>query len=264
MQRSGGMATVISIFLQKGGSGKTTTALNFSAFAGARKRNVLLIDMDAQGSASLISGISKDSVKYSIKNVLLNECTINQVIQHCKYYDIIPANNQVQGLEFTLSKLGDINMLKKILEPLNSKYDYIVLDCPPAINPVSITALIASNTLIVPVEPKPLTIGGLSDLIDTINQIYKNHWNDSLYVLGLLMTRYNTRTKLNGRMEKLLGKAAKALNTTVFECSIRECTAIPQAQEKQIPLPDYKPRKNNGATDYNGFTTQVFKRLEGK
>lgn len=258
------MAIVISIFLQKGGVAKTTTALNLCAFAGARKRRVLLIDLDAQGSASMMSGKPKHENTYSIKNLFLNECNIDQAIQKCKYYDIIAANGQMQGMEFMLSNLGDVYVLNKVLEPIKDRYDLIILDCPPAINPVSITTLVASDTLIVPAEPKPLTIEGLIDLVDTINEIYKNHWNDNLYVLGILMTRYNVRTKLNKRMGELLGKAAKALDTSVFECSIRECTAIPQAQEKQIPLPDYKPSKNNGAIDYNGFTTQVFKRLEGK
>lgn len=256
------MAVVISIFLQKGGSCKTTTAVNFAAFAGARKRKVLLIDLDAQGSASLISNISKNEVQHSVRDVLVGECSIGQSIQKCKYYDIIPANAHVQGMEFELSRQSDVYVLRTILKSIKNDYDYIVLDCPPSINPISITALVASDTLIVPVEPKPLSIGGLGDLIDTLNEIYANHWNDGLYVLGILMTRYNTRTKLNKRMSELIGQAAASLDTTIFPGSIRECTAIAEAQEKQISLPDYKPSKNNGAIDYNGFVTRVFERLE--
>lgn len=258
------MGKVISVFMQKGGAGKTTTALNFSAFAGARKRKILLIDLDAQGSTTIFSGTNKNAVFQSIRDVLVGECNINQPIQHLKYYDLIPANKDVQGMEFELSRLADIYLLKKAIEPLKNDYDFIVLDCPPAINPVSIAALVASDTLIVPVEPKPMTIIGLNDLISTINEIYEKHWNDDLYVLGILMTRYNTRTKLNKRMESLIAKAALSLDTTVFDCSIRECTAIPECQEKQIPLPDYKPNKNNGAMDYNGLTTKILQKLEGE
>lgn len=257
------MGKIISVFMQKGGSAKTTTAINFSAFAGARKRKILLIDLDAQGSATIFSGKDKNTVHYSIRDVLVEECNISQSIQHLKYYDIIPANKNVQGMEFEISRLADIYILKKAIEPLKNGYDFIVLDCPPAINPISISALIASDTLIVPVEPKPMTIVGLNDLITTINEIYEKHWNDNLYVLGILMTRYNTRTKLNKRMASLIAKAATSLDTTIFDCSIRECTAIAECQEKQIPLPDYKPSKNNGAMDYNGFTSKVLHRLEG-
>lgn len=258
------MGKTISVFMQKGGAGKTTTAINFSAFAGARKRKILLIDLDAQGSATIFSGTNKNTVSHSIRDVLVGECNINQSIQHLKYYDLIPANRDVQGMEFELSRLADIYILKKAIEPLKNDYDFIILDCPPAINPISIAALIASDTLIVPVEPKPMTIIGLNDLISTINEIYEKHWNDDLYVLGILMTRYNTRTKLNKRMESLIAKTAASLDTTVFDCSIRECTAIAECQEKRIPLPDYKPSKNNGAMDYNGFTTKILQKLEGE
>lgn len=251
------MAKTISILLQKGGSAKTTTSLCFSAFAGARKRKILLIDMDSQANATFASGI--ENFDYSVSDVLLGQCNIAQAIQKCKYYDLLPANTDVRNLAV---ELEDVYALKKILEPVQSNYDYIVIDNPPMINAITINSLVASDTLIIPIEPKPFSFMGMSDLLDTINEIHSLHWNDNLFVLGILLTRYNTRTKLNERMEKLIRENANKLNTTLFDCSIRECTVLPECQENQIALPDYKPSKNNAAIDYNGFVTKALQRLE--
>lgn len=253
------MAKTISILLQKGGSAKTSTSLCFCAFAGKRKRKILLIDMDSQANATFASGI--EDFNYSVRDVLLGKCDVKQAIQKCKYYDMLPANIDVRDLA---GELTDIYALKKALEPIQGDYDYIVIDNPPMINAITINSLVASDTMIIPIEPKPFSFMGMSDLLDTINEIHSLHWNDNLSVLGILLTRYNTRTKLNERMEELIKENAERLNTTLFDCSIRECTVIPVCQEKQIALPDYKPSKNNAAMDYNGFVTKALQRLESE
>lgn len=253
------MAAIISVFIPKGGTAKTSTAINFSAFAGARKRKVLLIDLDSQYNSTFSSGI--ENVELTIQDVLLNKCEPVQAIKHCSYYDIIPADSDIKELSV---QLDDIYALKKALEPLQQNYDYIVIDNPSMINATTINSLVSSNELIIPIEARPFSFIALSDLIDVINEIKSNHWNDKLSVLGILLVRHNTRSKLSKRMEELIRDNTERLNTTLFECSIRECTVIPECQEKQIALPDYKPRSNNAAKDYNGFTTKALERLEDK
>jgi len=256
------MAIVISIMIKKGGSAKTSTSLYLSAYAGIRKHKVLLIDCDGQADSTFSSGIEEPGK--TILGVLKGDYGVKEAIvkgSDCKakYYDVLPSENDLEDLVTTLD---DSFALKRAIEPIKNDYDLIVIDNPPAVNILSINALVASDTIIMPVIPQPLYFKSMASFIDTLNEIKIFHLNDKINVLGILLVKHNSRTKLSKEIEDLIHEHADKLNTTVFEGSIRECTVIPTCQNRQIPLPDYKPGENNAAKDYNGFVTKVFERLE--
>lgn len=259
------MAVTISIALQKGGTSKTTTSLNLADCLGYRHKKVLLIDLDSQANATFTSGQDSKNLGNSVYNVLTPDnrykCTAEEAVIHCKYYDLIPADIDVKDL---VVELNDVFALKKAIQPLQSRYDYIVIDTPPAITSITINALCCSDHIILPCEPRPYSFLGLSDLLDAINQIKENHWNGNLNVLGILLVKYNKRTRLTRNMREMIEKYADRMDTTIFSTSIRECIAVPESQVARVPLLDYSPRCT-AVIDYQEFTSQVIKRLgEGK
>lgn len=251
---------VISIALQKGGTAKTTTALNLSAELGSRGKKVLLIDMDSQANSSFASGVDSRNLDNSLYNVLTTDkrykCEIKEAILKCKYYDIVPADRDVADL---VNEMKSPIALKEILKAVSENYDYVVLDTPPNLSIVTLNAFVSSDCIIIPTEPKPFNFTGMRDLEDTITDI-RNNWNDSLKVLGILLVKYSNRTNLNKQMKALIDREAKKLNTTCFECCIREGIAVPESQLAQESLIDYAPSSKPTA-DYKEFTTEVLNRL---
>lgn len=255
------MAITISIALQKGGTSKTTTSLNLANCLGYRHKKVLLIDLDSQANATFTSGYDSKNLENSVYNVLTPDsrykCKAEEAVVHCKYYDLIPADIDVKDL---VVELNDVFALKKAIRPLQSKYDYIIIDTPPAITSITINALCSSHHIILPCEPRPYSFLGLSDLLDAINQIRDSHWNDDLNVLGILLVKYNKRTRLTKNMKKMIEEYVGRMDTTIFSTSIRECVAVPESQVARVPLLDYSPHCT-AIMDYQEFTSQVLKRL---
>lgn len=255
------MAVTISIALQKGGTAKTTTSLNLANCLGYRHKKVLLVDLDSQANATFTSGHDSKNLENSVYNVLTPDnrykCMAEEAILHCKYYDLIPADIDVKDL---VVELTDVFALKKAIQPLQSKYDYIIIDTPPAITSITINALCSSDHIILPCEPRPYSFLGLSDLLDAINQVRGNHWNDNLNVLGILLVKYNKRTRLTHNMKEMIMEYAARMDTTVFVTGIRECIAVPESQVARVPLLDYSPHCT-AIVDYQDFTDQVLERL---
>ena len=254
---------VISISLQKGGTAKTTTAINLAADLTAKGKKVLLIDMDSQANATFASGINSRDLDNSLYNVLTSEnryrCTISEATLSTDYYDIIPADRDVADLVNEMTKAVQ---LKSCLETIKGRYDYVVLDTPPALNVVTLNAFVASDSIIIPTEPKPFNFTGMRDLEDTIEDVKKN-WNKSLTVLGILLVKYSNRTNLNKQIKELIDREATHLGTTCFTTTIREGIAVPESQMAQEPLIEYAP-KAKPTIDYKGFTTEVLERLGDK
>lgn len=251
---------IISISLQKGGTAKTTTALNLASDLGKRGKKVLLIDMDSQANASFASGLNTKDLDNSLFNVLTDnskhKCRIREAILKLKYYDIVPADRDVAYL---VDELISPYVLKSVLKTISNAYDYVVLDTPPNLSIVTLNAMVASDYIIIPIEPKPFNFTGMRDLEDTIKDVQKN-WNKSLKVLGILLVKYSNRTNLNKQMKELIESEAVKLDTTCFECSIREGIAVSESQLKQMPLIDHSPSAKP-TIDYKAFTTEVLKRL---
>ncbi len=249
------MAITISIALQKGGVGKSTTAQALASTLGFKHKKVLLIDMDSQGNVTYSSGA--DDPEYTIFDVLGEDCGVNEALIHCQYYDLLAADTYLTNIE--MSENVEPTLLKKALEPVKGIYDFIITDTPPALGNLSFNSLVASDYVIIPTEPRPFALQGLGKLNDTIESV-RNALNPSLKVLGILLIKYSNRTVLNRDIKTMIENYAKQMNTIVFHTSIREGIAVAEAQTVRKPLIDYaKNSKPN--IDYKAFTTELLQKI---
>lgn len=256
-KESENMAITISIALQKGGVGKTTTALALASTLGFKKKKVLLIDMDGQRDSTYASGI--DTLEKSITDVLGETCAVPDAVIKCKYYDLLGADEFLPNVE--LSNNVESTLLKTVLKPYKNLYDYIIIDTPPALGNLSYMSLVASDYVVIPTEPRPFALKGLGTLNNTIQSI-KESLNPDLKVLGILLIKYHNRTILNRDIKDMIEDTARDMNTSVFNAAIRDGIAVPEAETMRVPLIDYaKSSKPN--IDYKAFTTELLKKVEG-
>ena len=256
-KESENMAITISIALQKGGVGKTTTALALASTLGFKKKKVLLIDMDGQRDSTYASGI--DTLEMSITDVLGETCAVPDAVIKCKYYDLLGADEFLPNVE--LSNNVESTLLKTVLKPYKNLYDYIIIDTPPALGNLSYMSLVASDYVVIPTEPRPFALKGLGTLNNTIQSI-KESLNPDLKVLGILLIKYHNRTILNRDIKDMIEDTARDMNTSVFNATIRDGIAVPEAETMRVPLIDYaKSSKPN--IDYKAFTTELLKKVEG-
>ena len=256
-KESENMAITISIALQKGGVGKTTTALALASTLGFKKKKVLLIDMDGQRDSTYASGI--DTLEKSITDVLGETCAVPDAVIKCKYYDLLGADEFLPNIE--LSNNVESTLLKTVLKPYKNLYDYIIIDTPPALGNLSYMSLVASDYVVIPTEPRPFALKGLGTLNNTIQSI-KESLNPDLKVLGILLIKYHNRTILNRDIKDMIEDTARDMNTSVFNATIRDGIAVPEAETMRVPLIDYaKSSKPN--IDYKAFTTELLKKVEG-
>jgi chromosome partitioning protein len=192
------MSKVLAITNQKGGVGKTTTSVNLAASLGAAKQRVLLIDLDPQGNATMGSGINKADLEATIYDVLLGEKTIVEarIKAEAFKYDLIPANRELAGAEIELVDVEGREMrLKEELLPILHEYDYILVDCPPALNLLTLNGLCAAKSVMIPMQCEYYALEGLSDLVNTIRKVREN-LNPDLEIEGLLRTMFDPRNAL--------------------------------------------------------------------
>lgn len=248
------MAITISVVLQKGGVGKSTTSQALASTLGFKKKKVLLIDLDPQTNVTYSSGV--DNPKYSITDVLGEYCKPDEAVIECKYYDLLAADSYLTNVEIAEVKP---TLLKNAITPLKKKYDFIIIDTPPALGNLSVNALVASDYVIIPTEPRPFALQGLGRLHSTIETV-RSSQNPNLKVLGILLIKYHNRTVLNRDIKDMIEDYAKLMNTVVFNTTIREGIAVAEAQTVRQPLIDYA-KSSNPNIDYKGFTSEVLKML---
>ena len=199
---------ILSIVNQKGGVGKTTTSINLSACLHKMKKKVLLIDLDPQSNATRGSGIDSASLKSSVNDVLLDRASIKEPIVLSEYdgYDLLPATPALTESEVSLVSKNDREfILKNILKAITSDYDYILMDCPPSLNILTVNSLVSATGVLIPVQCEFYALQGLSELVNTVNQI-QNSSNESLKIEGILRTMFDSRNNLSNDVSEQLAE----------------------------------------------------------
>lgn len=245
------MKKIIAITNQKGGVGKSTTAGAVAAGLKSRGYKVLTIDMDPQGNLSYGMGSELTDDTATIYEVLRGTSSIDEVIQKTNQGDIIPSNILLSGAELEFTKTGREFKLKKALEPILQKYDYIIIDTPPALGILTTNAYTAADTLIVPMLSDIYSIQGMTQLFDVVQSV-KEYCNPNLKIDGILITKYSGHAVVKRDMKSTIEELAVRFNTKVYKTTIRESVAVVESQVMQSDIQSYAP-KSTVAKDYKNF-----------
>lgn len=252
------MGKIVAVVNQKGGVGKTTTVINLAAALVEKKYKVLIVDIDPQGNATSGCGILKNQVKSTIYDVLVNEESIKSVVQKAQHedMDIIPSNMNLAGTEVELvNKKQREFILKNQLDTIADGYDYILIDCPPAVNILTINALTASNSVLIPMQCEYYALEGLSQLVQTIGLVKKNT-NKKLILEGILFTMYDSRTNLSFQVVK---EVQNHFSSVIYNTKIARSVRLSEAPSFGMSCISYDP-KSKGAEQYRELTMEFIER----
>ena len=251
------MGKVLAIANQKGGVGKTTTSVNLAASLTVTRKNVLLIDLDPQGNATTGSGIDKASLSLSIYDLLSKNESIEEVLLRPEAgYDLLPANGDLVASEVELMAGDDREArLRSTVDAVRSNYDFIVIDCPPSLNMLTINALVAADGVVIPMQCEYYALEGLSALMDTISAI-RDRLNPSLKIEGILRTMYDPRSKLTSEVNgQLFNYFGDAVYRTVVPRNVR----LAEAPSYGKPVIKYD-KQSRGAIAYLALAGELLRR----
>jgi chromosome partitioning protein len=248
------MGKIVSITNQKGGVGKTTTACAIITGLEQKGYSVLGVDLDPQGNFGFCMGADIET-RPTVYELLKGTKNAEEVIQTNGKIDIIPSNILLSGAEQEFSMLGRETLLKRGLAPILGRYDYIVIDTPPALNILTANAYTASDSLIIIMMPEILSVLGISQLRENI-ELVKSIYNPRIEILGILLNKYDRRKRLTRDVEEMAGDIANKLKTKVFDTRIRTSVAAAEAPAHGISIFDYAPNCN-AAKDYRIFVDEL-------
>lgn len=252
------MGKVISLTNKKGGVGKTTTAVNLAACCADLGKKVLLIDIDSQGNATTGLGFSKSALKKSVYNVLIDDedITANILPAQVKYLDLLPANVNLTGIEVDLVyKRNRENILKTAIDKVRANYDYVFIDCPPSLGLLTINALVASDSIIVPLQSEYYALEGVSQLMNTINMV-RQHLNPKIKVEGVVITMYDGRALIAKQIALEIKKFFKG---KLYDIIIPRNVRLAEAPSHGKPIIVYDP-KCAGARAYKALAEEFLSR----
>ncbi|EMW6343973.1 TPA: ParA family protein [Enterococcus faecalis] len=255
------MARIISVANQKGGVSKTTTSINLgAALHFTFNKSVLVIDMDPQGNATDNFGFDIDGTNVpTIYEVLKDEASITEAILNYKGIDVIPADIALSSAEREFTQVGSEHRLKRVLQPIEENYDYIIIDCPPSLGILTVNAFTVSDEIIIPVEAAYFSLKGLVKLNETIETV-KEYTNDRLIIRGVLFTKYNERFNISKEMNKTANQISNALNVNIFDTYIRRTITVDEAQAAGSDLISFN-KTSTAEDDYIQFTKEFLEKV---
>jgi chromosome partitioning protein len=249
------MVKILAITNQKGGVGKTTTTINLAASLSMAGRRVLLIDLDPQGNATMGSGIDKRKLSATVYQALLGEALLSDVRQRSSTgnYDVIPANRELAGAEVEMVALEQRETrLKHALASVEAEYDFVLIDCPPALNLLTVNGLVAAHAVMIPMQCEYYALEGLSDLVNTVKKVRAN-LNPNLEIEGLLRTMYDPRNTLGQQVsDQLQQHFGEKVYRTVIPRNVR----LAEAPSYGMPVLSYD-RQSKGALAYLALAGEI-------
>jgi chromosome partitioning protein len=252
------MAKVFCIANQKGGVGKTTTAVNLAAGLAMAKQRVLLVDLDPQGNATMGCGIDKRAVKHTVYQVLVGMVGVAEATVRAEGdFDVLAANRELAGAEVEMVEFEDREIkLREAISEVDNQYDFILIDCPPALSLLTLNALCCANGVVIPMQCEYYALEGLSDLVNTIKQVCKN-LNPNLTIIGLLRVMYDPRMTL---AQQVSAQLEKHFGNKVFKTIIPRNVRLAEAPSYGVPGVLFD-KSSKGAKAYLDFANEMVERL---
>lgn len=254
------MGRIIAVANQKGGVGKTTTSTNLSACLAEKGKKVLLVDIDPQGNATSGVGIDKNDLENTVYDMIIGECSIDECLikEVLENLDVLPSNVNLSGAEIDLIGIDDREfILKKNIDKIKDNYEYIIIDCPPSLNMLTVNAMTTANTVLVPIQCEYYALEGLSQLLHTINLV-KERLNPELEMEGVVFTMYDARTNLS---LEVVENVKNNLKQSIYKTIIPRNVRLAEAPSHGLPINLYDG-KSVGAESYRLLADEVIEREE--
>ena len=255
------MGRVIAVANQKGGVGKTTTVINLSACLAEQGKKVLVIDIDPQGNTSSGLGVDKNNAENTVYELLLGECELDDCIMKDVYdgLSVVPANVNLAGAEIELIGIPEQHyILKKHIEAVREEYDFIIIDCPPSLNTLTVNAMSAADSVLVPIQCEYYALEGLSQLIHTI-ELVKARMNEGLFIECVVFTMYDARTNLS---LQVVENVKDTLKQNIYKTIIPRNVRLAESPSHGVPINIYDS-KSAGAEGYRALADEVIESREG-
>ncbi|XCP85541.1 AAA family ATPase [Roseburia hominis] len=254
------MGRIIAVANQKGGVGKTTTAINLSSCLASLGQKVLAVDMDPQGNMTSGLSVDKDGVEYTVYDLIIGEASIDQVLcrEVFENLDVLPTNIDLSGAEIELLDVENKEyILRNEINKIRDNYDFVIIDCPPSLSMLTINAMTTADTVLVPIQCEYYALEGLSQLIRTI-QLVKERLNEKLEIEGVVFTMYDARTNLS---LQVVENVKDNLNQTIYKTIIPRNIRLAEAPSHGLPINHYDP-KSTGAESYMLLADEVIHKGE--
>ena len=250
------MGKIIAIANQKGGVGKTTTSINLSACLGELGKKVLVIDLDPQGNCTSGFGIEKEQIQNTVYELILNKCSVKNSMMPVKGIEnvtIIPSNVNLAGAEIELLEFNEKEyILKNSIDYVKEDYDYIIIDCPPSLNMLTVNAMTTADSMLIPIQCEYYALEGIGQLITTINLVQKR-LNSKLKIEGVVFTMYDGRTNLS---KEVVDNVKNNLNANIYNTIIPRNVSLAEAPSNGEPITVYDS-KSTGAESYRNLAKEV-------